>query len=78
MKGVFSDYIYSTEEGISAVWILLCTGMVFLIIVGHTLFESGVLRKKNSQFILIKNLMILCVTSLVWYLCGYGLAFGDA
>lgn len=22
--------------------------------------------------------MILCVTALAWYLCGYGLAFGDA
>lgn len=48
MKGVFSDYIYNTDEAISTVWILVSTGMIFLIIVGHTLFESGVLRKKNS------------------------------
>ncbi len=48
MKGIFSAAVYSTDDAISASFSLASVGFVFLISVGHTLFESGVMRKKNS------------------------------
>lgn len=48
MKGIFSSVIYSTEEAATASWVLVSTAMVFFMIAGHTLLESGMIRKKNS------------------------------
>ena len=78
MKGIFSSVVYSAEEGATAVWVLVSTAMVFFMIVGHTLLESGLIRQKNSQFILVKNLLIACVGILAWWLFGFGLAYGNA
>jgi len=51
--------------------------MVFLMQAGFTLVESGFVRQKNSQFILIKNVLISCLACILWWFSGYGLAFGD-
>ena len=42
--------------------------------VGFTMLETGTVRKKNSQNILIKNLFDSCVGALGFYLIGYGFA----
>ena len=48
MKGIFSDAVYTSNNGTDAVWVLVSTAMVFLMLAGYTLYESGLLRKKNS------------------------------
>src|SRR4051794_1071070 len=78
MKGIFSSAVYSAEEAASASWVLVSTAMIFFMIVGHTLLESGLIRQKNSQFILVKNLLIVIVGVLAWWLFGFGLAYGNA
>merc|ERR1719337_167498 len=40
------------------------------------MLETGSVRFKNAQNILCKNLMVVCVGFLCWYVLGYGLAFG--
>merc|ERR1719409_1128484 len=40
------------------------------------MLETGSVRFKNAQSILCKNLMVVCVGFLCWYVLGYGLAFG--
>jgi Amt family ammonium transporter len=77
MKGVYSEAIYSQEEGTTAVFVLLSTAMILLMQVGFTLFECGAVRHKNSQYILVKNLFITCIVVVVWWLFGYGLSYGD-
>lgn len=44
---------------------------------GYTFLESGMVRKKNAQFPLIKNLLIACIAIVGWWMVGYGLAFGN-
>jgi Amt family ammonium transporter len=78
MKGIFSSVVYTAEEGATASWVLVSTAIIFFMIVGHTLLESGMIRQKNSQFILVKNLLITCVGILAWWLFGFGLAYGNA
>jgi Amt family ammonium transporter len=45
---------------------------------GFAMVEAGSVRSKNTKNILIKNLLDACIGALVWYLVGYGLAFGDS
>jgi Amt family ammonium transporter len=40
------------------------------------LYECGAVRAKNSQNIMIKNMMDGCVAALSYYLVGYGFAYG--
>lgn len=42
------------------------------------MLEAGSVRYKNSQNILVKNIMDACLGSIVFYLIGYGLAYGVA
>merc|ERR1719161_1569662 len=40
------------------------------------MLETGSVRFKNAQNILCKNLMVVCVGFICWYILGFGLAFG--
>merc|ERR1719169_167981 len=40
------------------------------------MLETGSVRFKNAQNILCKNLMVVCVGFICWYVLGFGLAFG--
>merc|ERR1719473_923623 len=42
------------------------------------MLETGSVRFKNAQNILCKNLMVVCVGFLCWYVLGFGLAFGES
>jgi Amt family ammonium transporter len=57
---------------------LLNTGvLVFMMQSGFALLESGTVRFKNYQIILLKNCIDACICGLVWWLWGYGLAYGE-
>lgn len=43
---------------------------------GFALLESGNVRFKNYQNILLKNCMDACVGAMVWWICGFAFAFG--
>lgn len=51
--------------------------MILLMTVGLTMIEYGGMRRKNSKFVLIKNILILSLSSIAWWLVGYGLAYGN-
>lgn len=77
MEGDFSDNVYTNRDAISAVWVMISTGMIFFMQAGFALIESGSVRKKNSSSILVKNLYNVIVGIIGFWLIGYGLAFGD-
>lgn len=51
--------------------------MVFFMQSGFALLESGSVRQKNFQNVLLKNCMDACIGGLVWWACGYAFAYGD-
>ena len=60
-------------------WILVATALVLLMTLpGLALFYAGLVRTKNVLSVLIHCLLITCVTSVLWLVAGYSLAFGDA
>ena len=69
--------MYSSEEAINAVWILVSAGFIMLIPTGLALIEAGAVRRKNRSAVLIKNLWNGSLAAIVFWLFGYGLGFGS-
>ena len=63
------------DSGNSA-WILSSTALVlFMTLPGLALFYGGLVRSKNVLNVLMQCFSIACVSSLLWYLVGYSIAF---
>jgi Amt family ammonium transporter len=57
-------------------WLLLCSGLVFLMQAGFMCLESGLTRSKNSINVAAKNLADFGISAGLFWLFGYGLMFG--
>jgi Amt family ammonium transporter len=64
------------QQGLDLLWIILCSGLVFLMQAGFLCLESGLTRRKNSINVAIKNLADFCLTTIVFWVVGFGLMFG--
>jgi Amt family ammonium transporter len=58
------------------VWVLVTAMLVFFMNAGFAMVESGFNRSKNCVNILSKNFIVFAVTSIVFWLAGFGLMFG--
>ena len=56
---------------------LLTAFLVFFMNLGFALVESGLARSKNTVNILAKNFIVFAISSLSFYIIGWGLMFGD-
>ncbi|MGB5812516.1 MAG: ammonium transporter [Polyangiales bacterium] len=61
----------------NALWVLVSAALVFFMHAGFALVESGFCRKKNAVMVLMKNFGVVAVSSIVFYLVGYGVMFGE-
>lgn len=57
-------------------WMLICTALAMLAIIGVSLFHGGMARRKNVLATIMHGFAALCVVGLLWVLWGYSLAFG--
>ena len=70
----------TTEElaiAASTVWVIVAAILVMFMQAGFAFLEAGLTRMKNAGHIAAKNVLVLGIASLVYYLVGYGIAFGD-
>ncbi len=59
-------------------WILVATALVlFMTLPGLALFYGGLVRSKNVLSVLMQCFAITCLVSVLWFVAGYGLSFGD-
>lgn len=61
---------------IDLLWLLLCSGLVFLMQAGFMCLESGLTRAKNSINVAVKNLADFGVSVALFWVFGYGIMFG--
>ena len=61
----------------STVWVLIAAILVMFMQAGFAFLEAGLTRMKNVGHIAAKNVLIFALASVVYFLVGYGLAFGD-
>ncbi len=61
----------------SALWIIIAAILVFFMQAGFTLVEVGFTRSKNAGSIIMKNVMDLCIGSIMFWAVGYGIMYGS-
>jgi len=59
------------------VWVLVTAMLVFFMNLGFACVESGMCRQKNCVNILSKNFIVFAVTTIGFWLLGFGLMFGQ-
>jgi len=58
-------------------WLLASTALVlFMTLPGLALFYGGLVRKKNVLSVLAQCFLITGLTTILWYICSYGMIFG--
>ena len=63
---------------IDNIWVLLATFLVMFMQPGFAMVEAGFTRAKNTANILTKNLMDFSIGSLLFWMVGYSLMYGDS
>lgn len=65
-------------NGANTAWILTATALVLLMTLpGLALFYGGLVRRKNILSILMQCFAIAGLSSILWFILGYSLAFGE-
>jgi Amt family ammonium transporter len=59
-------------------WMLVAGSLVLLMIPALGLFESGLLRKKNTASIFMQIFFGLALLSVMWFVFGFSLSFGES
>ena len=59
-------------------WMLLAATLVFFMQAGFAMVETGFTRAKNASNIIMKNLMDLSIGSILFFLVGFALMYGDS
>ncbi len=72
-----AEMIAGQKVMIDTIWVLVTAFLVFWMNAGFALVESGFCRAKNAVNILSKNFIVFAVSTLAFYVVGWGLMFGD-
>ncbi|MDZ4768477.1 MAG: ammonium transporter [Chloroflexota bacterium] len=70
------DDIISIRIGIDTAWVLLTGFLVFFMQLGFAILETGMIRQTAAVNALLENFLEACIGAVVWWLVGFGLAFG--
>lgn len=66
------------KMALDAIWLLLGACLVFWMQAGFAMVETGFTRAKNAGNIIMKNLMDFVLGSIIYWLLGFGLMFGES
>ena len=61
----------------STMWVVFAAVLVMFMQAGFAFLEAGLTRMKNVGHVAAKNVLIFALASIVYYLVGFGMAFGD-
>ena len=64
------------QNNLDQVWILLAGFLVFFMQAGFAMLEGGMIRETGVVNSLAENFMDACVTAIVFFAVGYGIAYG--
>ena len=68
---------YSREQALLVQQKLLTTVHLFTFFIGFVLWEWGQARRKNAELAVAKHLLLLISSSLITFLFGYAIAYGE-
>ena len=61
----------------STIWVVITAVLVIFMQAGFAFLEAGLTRMKNVGHIAAKNVLIFAIACIVYYVVGFGIAFGD-
>ncbi len=74
-QAVFAEDVLNAAD---TAWIMTTTALVlFMTLPGLALFYGGLVRSKNVLSILMQCFAIAGISSILWFIAGYSLAFGE-
>ncbi|TVQ05478.1 MAG: ammonium transporter [Leptolyngbya sp. DLM2.Bin27] len=65
------------QVALDTVWVLVAGFLVFFMNAGFCMLETGFCRSKNAVNLLAKNLIVFGLSTLAFWVAGFGLMFGD-
>lgn len=65
------------KVAMDTLWTLIAAFLVFFMNLGFAMVESGLCRAKNTVNILAKNFIVFAISTLGFWILGFGLMFGD-
>ena len=72
-----SVMLQNSQVAADTIWVLLAAFLVFLMHLGFGMVETGLQPAKNSVNVSAKNFIVLAVSSIAFWVIGWGLMFGD-
>lgn len=67
----------AVQTNLDITWILLAGFLVFFMQAGFAMLEGGMIRETGVVNSLAENFMDACVTGIVFFVVGYGIAYGS-
>jgi ammonium transporter, Amt family len=61
---------------IDTLWVIFAGCLVFFMNAGFAMLEAGFCRSKNAANLLAKNLIVFALTTIAFWIVGFGLMFG--
>ena len=71
------ENVVAVQTNLDHVWILLAGFLVFFMQAGFAMLEGGMIRETGVVNSLAENFMDACVTGIVFFIVGFGIAFGS-
>ena len=68
----------SVQLSVNTMWVMIATILVFFMHAGFTMVEAGFTRAKNTLNIIMKNVLTISLGSILYFLIGYGVMFGNS
>lgn len=72
------ETLQGLQIGIDNMWLLIAAFLVMFMQPGFAMVEAGFTRSKNTANILMKNLMDFAIGSLLYWMIGFTLMYGDS
>jgi len=66
-----------TKVALDTLWVVVAACLVFFMNAGFAMLETGLCQAKNAVNILAKNFIVFAVSSIAFWVIGFGLMFGD-
>ncbi len=68
--------VAATQFDLNIVFFLLCMVLVFLMHPGFAMLEAGMTSSRNAANIMMKNMFVVSIAFIAYYLVGWGLHYG--
>ncbi|RIJ50014.1 ammonium transporter [Maribellus luteus] len=75
---IMEETLQGLQIGLDNMWLLIAGFLVMFMQPGFAMVEAGFTRSKNTANILMKNLMDFSIGSLLYWIIGFTLMYGDS